>query len=67
MCAKPLADSRLEPALDEVFAALAIGLSFAGGRGVRPLPLSFINIPTKYESDLGLSRPKLGGVCPRFG
>ena len=40
----------------------AIGLSFAVGRDVRPLPPSLANILTEYEADLGLPRPTHGDL-----
>ena len=40
----------------------AIGLSFAVGRDVRPLPGSLRNLLTEYEADLGLSRPAHGDL-----
>ena len=40
----------------------AIGLSFAVGRDVRPLPGSLRNLLTEYEADLGLPRPAHGDL-----
>jgi len=40
----------------------AIGLAFAVGREVRPLPPSLGNILTEYETDLGLPRPAHGDL-----
>jgi uracil-DNA glycosylase len=40
----------------------AVGLSFAVGRDVRPLPPSLGNILTEYEADLGLPRPRHGDL-----
>jgi uracil-DNA glycosylase len=40
----------------------AIGLSFAVGRDVRPLPPSLMNIHAEYEADLGLPRPRHGDL-----
>ena len=40
----------------------AIGLSFAVGRDVRPLPGSLRNLLAVYEADLGLTRPAHGDL-----
>ena len=40
----------------------AIGLSFAVGRDVRPLPGSLRNLLAEYETDLGLPRPAHGDL-----
>jgi len=40
----------------------AIGLAFAVGRDVRPLPPSLGNILTEYAADLGLPRPAHGDL-----
>ena len=45
----------------------AIGLSFAVGRDVRPLPGSLRNLLAEYEADLGLPRPAHGDLSAWVG
>lgn len=45
----------------------AVGLSFAVGADVSPLPRSLSNVFTELESDLGLPRPTTGDLAPWSG